>query len=311
MPSKLDEVVELEALIRKSRRGIDILEGWLRAACGPCHGCEYCAAYFTFEWNELLPTGQTPSIGGLQARLSGLKAEHAAKVPADGYFFTKLEVDGALDLYRLGYARVSTANQKTELQMEKLKQARCIEIFEDPATSGAGNRTAPGFVALMKRAEELRAEGHEVEVCVSKLDRFSRSLEDLLISVKELGELGVSFRAIDEAFVYDANSAMSKLFLGLLGLLAEFERSLIRSRMDEGLAAKKAKGLKVGKKPKLTKVAVETIRAAYATGATPDQLAKDWKVSKSLVGRVLGIYPSLPPYITLDEWEAAKVSANT
>lgn len=211
---------------------------------------------------------------------------------------------------KLGYARASTKGQSTENQHAALDAAGCSKIYEDHGVSGAKNSTSPGYAALFERVRELRAAGEEVEVCVVKLDRFSRSLSALLRGVEELAQLGASFRALD-GFAYDATSPMSRFQLQMLGALAEFERSLIRSRMDEGREAKVAKGLRIGRKPKLTRAAVNAIRAGYANGEgkSPDALAKDWKISKALVGRVLGIYPSLPPYFTLDEWEEAKAKA--
>lgn len=213
---------------------------------------------------------------------------------------------------RLGYARASTKGQKLEIQHASLTAAGCTEIFDDLGVSGAKNSGSKGFTALFERVRELRVAGEEVEVCVVKLDRFSRSLSALLRGVEDLDQLGASFRALD-GFTYDAGSAMSRLQLQMLGALAEFERSLIRSRMDEGREVAVAKGLRLGKKPKLTRAAVEAIRAGYADGEgkSPDTLAKEWKISKALVGRVLGIYPSLPPYFTLDEWEEAKAKAGT
>lgn len=212
-------------------------------------------------------------------------------------------------MVKLGYSRGSTAHQKTDNQKETLRAYGVTQIFDDSGVSGSKNHQSAEYAALFARVKELRDQGEEVEVCVVKLDRFSRSLRDLLDGVEELGRLGASFRALD-GFVYDATSPMSRLQLQMLGALAEFERSLIRSRMDEGRAAKVARGLKLGKKPKLTRAAVAAISAGYSDGKSPDELAKDWKVSKSLIGRVLGIYPSLPPYVTLDEWEEAKDAAN-
>ncbi|MGO2140844.1 MAG: recombinase family protein [Leucobacter sp.] len=212
---------------------------------------------------------------------------------------------------KLGYARVSTYNQRTDNQVEKLQTAGCSELFIEEPTSGTKNSTAPQFLALMSRVAELRSEGKHVLVCVTKLDRFSRSLKDLLEAVEALGKMGASFTAIDDSFTYDASSPMSKLMLQMLGALAEFERSLIQSRMDEGLAAATAKGLRRGAKPSLTKAQVKTIKAEHEAGASATEIANEWGLSKSLIGRVLGLYPSKPPYVTLDEWEQARKQSRT
>ena len=212
---------------------------------------------------------------------------------------------------RLGYARVSTANQKTDNQEDTLQAAGCSELFVDQAVSGSKNHESDQYAALFARVRELREQGEEVMVCVVKLDRFSRSLRALLEGVEELGRLGASFTALSDSFTYDASSPMSKLMLQMLGALAEFERSLITSRMSEGMEAKVAKGLIRGQKPKLRSSAVAVIRAAYAAGdSTPGKLAKEWGVSRSTIIRVLELPGFVKPYTTLDEWEKAKEQAS-
>lgn len=211
----------------------------------------------------------------------------------------------------LGYSRVSTAGQSTDNQVTALKESGCTEVFVENAVSGSRNHLAPQYRALVARAKELRQNGDDVTVRVTKLDRFSRSTQHLLEGVKELGDLGVSFEALYDNFTHDAKSPMSRFVLTLLGALAEFERELIRSRMAEGRAAKRAKGQISGKKPALRRVAVEAIRASYATGTTTDrQLAAQWNVSRSTIDRVLGIHGFDKPYISLDEWEAANKKAD-
>jgi DNA invertase Pin-like site-specific DNA recombinase len=210
-----------------------------------------------------------------------------------------------------GYARVSTAGQSTDNQVDALKESGCTEVFVENAVSGSRNHLAPQYRALIKRAKELREDGDDVTVRVTKLDRFSRSTQHLLEGVKELGDVGVSFEALYDNFTHDAKSPMSRLLLTMMGALAEFERELIRSRMAEGRAAKRAKGQISGQKPALRLAAVEAIRASYATGTTTDrQLAAQWNVSRSTIDRVLGIHGFTKPYISLDEWEAAKKKAN-
>lgn len=215
--------------------------------------------------------------------------------------------------HQLGYARVSTANQKTDNQVSKLRDAGCSEVFEDPAVSGKNNHEGKQFRALMNRVRELRDQGEEVMVCVVKLDRFSRSLLALLEGVEALGKIGASFVALDDAFVYDATSPMNKLQLQMLGALAEFERSLIRGRLDEGMEIKVGKGLLRGPKPKLSAAAVKAIRASHATEVptpSPGKLSKEWGVSRSTIVRVLELPGYKKPYTTLDDWEAGKAAAN-
>lgn len=211
---------------------------------------------------------------------------------------------------KLGYARVSTFKQSTRNQHDLLKAAGCSEIFDDPGVSGTQNHLGPVMQALFARVIELREQGEQVAVCVTVVDRFSRDTVAMIEGVTRLGKLGASFEPLDGFLAYRANDPGSELMLTIYAGIAQYERAQIKGRMDEGREIKVAKGLKLGAKPKLTQAAVDAIRLGYCLGKKPGQLATEWKISKTLAGRVLGIYPSLPPYTSLDAWEAAKEKAN-
>lgn len=213
---------------------------------------------------------------------------------------------------KLGYARVSTKAQDADTQEDRLKEAGCEKVYRDDAVSGAKNKDAEGRAKLLQHAKRLRAEGEEVEIITTALDRYSRSLTDLLASMEELSDEGIAFKTLDGGINLEAggDSPMNKFVLTIFGAVAEFERSLIKSRMDEAREAKLAKGLRVGRKPSLTNRHVELIKKSYhEEKKTPSQIAKEWKISRTLVGRVLGIYPSLPPYFTVEDWEEAQIKA--
>lgn len=211
---------------------------------------------------------------------------------------------------KIGYARVSTLKQDLSLQKNQLEAAGCSEVFEDFAVSGSRNVEAEGFQNMLARVSALREAGTDVVVVVSKLDRFSRSLGALISSVERLGAMGASFRALDGAFEFDAGSSHSKLMLHILGALAEFERSLIVGRMSEGLAAKVERGLLLGPKPKLRDAAVASIREGYAGGKSVRRLSKEWAVARSTIMRVVGTADDAAGvYISLDDWERAKIAA--
>jgi DNA invertase Pin-like site-specific DNA recombinase len=212
---------------------------------------------------------------------------------------------------KLGYARVSTVNQKTDNQIDQLRSAGCTEIFNDAGMSGKKNHKSEKYQALFAKVRELRAQGEEVTVCVTKLDRFSRSTIAMIEGVMALSELGASFEPLDGFLAYRPGDPGSELMLTIYAGLAQFERAQIIARMSEGMEAKVAKGLRRGQKPKLTAAAVRAIRASYASEPTPPgKLAKEWKVSRSTIIRVLGLYGENDPYVSIDEWEAAKEAAN-
>jgi len=208
----------------------------------------------------------------------------------------------------LGYARVSTIGQNTDNQVERLRGAGCVEVFQE-TMSGTRNAHSAVFRSLFDRVAQLRDEGHEVEVLVTKLDRFSRTTRDLINSVMELAELGASFRALDNSLRYDKNDPTSKLMFHMFSALAEFERELIVSRTSEGAKAAKERGVVFGRPPVLTDEAVRRIREQFDTGLyTPNQLARREGVSRSTIHRVLGLYGA-KPYMTAEEREDANRKA--
>ena len=133
---------------------------------------------------------------------------------------------------KIGYARVSTADQSLDLQMDALKQAGCEKVFYDVAS---GARTArPG---LQDALEYLRRGDSLV---VWRFDRLGRSLPHLIETVTTLEERGVGFHSLQESI--DTSTSGGKLIFRMFGALAEFERNLIRERTEAGLKAARARG---------------------------------------------------------------------
>ncbi len=139
----------------------------------------------------------------------------------------------------VGYARVSTVDQETELQRVALTGAGCGRIFEEKA-SGA-QRDRPELVAAL----DFMREGDTLVVW--KLDRLARSLKQLIETVEGLEARGVGFRSLTENIDTTTNSG--KLIFHIFAALAEFERGLIRERTVAGLASARARG-RVGGRPR-------------------------------------------------------------
>lgn len=209
----------------------------------------------------------------------------------------------------LGYARVSTRGQSTENQVALLSQ-HCDEVFDDPAVSGLKNHRSKTRAELSKRVKELRSQGYPVKVIVTKLDRWGRSTKAVLEALEELVSEGASFETLDGGLKYQAGNAHDELVITIFAALAKFERELITSRMAEGRDAKVEKGLILGPRPALTDKKVAKIREQYEEGATDRELAEEWEVARSTIHRVLGIYGHSKPYISINQWEAAKKAAS-
>jgi|SRR6202453_1847548 DNA invertase Pin-like site-specific DNA recombinase len=156
----------------------------------------------------------------------------------------------------VGYARVSTVDQKPGLQLDALKAAGCEKLFVEKASGMKDDR--PQLLATL---DYLRAGDTLV---VWKLDRLARSMKQLIETVDKLRARGIGFRSLTETI--DTTTAAGELFFHIFGALAQFERSIIRERTNAGLRAALARGRKGGRRPK---VKSDDIRAALALLSDP------------------------------------------
>jgi DNA invertase Pin-like site-specific DNA recombinase len=179
----------------------------------------------------------------------------------------------------IGYARVSTSDQETELQRVALAGAGCTQIFEEKA-SGA-QRDRPELIAALRYARAGDT------LVVWKLDRLARSLKQLIETVEGVEARGIAFRSLTENIDTTTNSG--KLVFHLFASLAEFERGLIRERTMAGLASARARG-RVGGRPKGLDGA--GVAAAKAMLADPNLAVVD--VAKRLGVSVATLYRHVP-----------------
>jgi DNA invertase Pin-like site-specific DNA recombinase len=139
----------------------------------------------------------------------------------------------------IGYARVSTADQKLDLQRDALHAAGCERFFTDTASGAKAER--PGLAEALKECRPGDT------LVVWKLDRLGRSLPHLVETVRDLLARGVGFKSLQESI--DTATSGGKLIFHIFASLAEFERDLIRERTHAGLAAARARGRKGGRPP--------------------------------------------------------------
>jgi DNA invertase Pin-like site-specific DNA recombinase len=176
----------------------------------------------------------------------------------------------------VGYARVSTVDQNTALQLDALKQAGCATIFADQGKSG---RTFDR-PELVKCLAGLAA--GDVLV-VWKLDRLGRSLSHLIATTADLQARGIGFRSLSESI--DTTSPTGKLIFHVLGALAEFERGLIAERTRAGLASAKRRGIRPGPKGKLTPLQLADARKRIDNGDALRHVARILRVAPSTLYR--------------------------
>ncbi len=185
----------------------------------------------------------------------------------------------------LGYARVSTADQNPDLQVDELTAAGCHRIFVDHA-SGAGAERPQ----LAQALDHLRS---GATLAVWRLDRLARSLRDLIEVVTTLEQRGVGFRSLHERV--DTTSPGGRLVFHLFGALAEFERDLIRERSLAGLAAARARGRNGGRPTVMTPVKIARARELYdQRDLTVMEIAKALGVSRASIYRHVVPHESSP-----------------
>ncbi|MEU2392091.1 recombinase family protein [Streptomyces sp. NPDC007369] len=180
----------------------------------------------------------------------------------------------------IGYARVSTDEQEAQLQVDALNAAGCSRVFIDKASGKNAER--PELMAAM---DYLRSGD---SLCVWKLDRFARSLIDLVTLVDGLSRRGIGFKVLTGALAnIDPATADGRLMLQVVGAMAEFERSLIKERTKAGLQAAKAQGRTGGRPTVITDDKLTVARARKAKGESVSAIAKAIGVSRATLYRHL------------------------
>lgn len=178
----------------------------------------------------------------------------------------------------IGYARVSTWDQTTDMQMDALQGAGCSRIFEETASGTKTDR--PQLAAALDYARSGDT------LVVWRLDRLGRSLKHLIDTVTLMEQQGVGFRSLHENV--DTTSSTGKLVFHIFAALAEFERDLIVDRTKAGLAAARDRGAKPGRRPSLTEDQVEVVCRMHAEGRhTVAAIAQVVGVSRATVYRAL------------------------
>ena len=175
------------------------------------------------------------------------------------------------------YARVSTDGQSVDAQVKQLRDAGAEKVFRETASGTKTDRAA--------LAHALRELGEGDVLMVTRLDRLARSTRDLLNILAQIAERKAGFKSLADAWA-DTTTAHGRLIVTVLGGLAEFERDLIRTRTGEGRERAKARGVRLGRKPKLTPhQKLEALRRREA-GEPMRDIARTFNVSHSTISRL-------------------------
>lgn len=180
--------------------------------------------------------------------------------------------------FTYGYARVSTDGQTLDAQVAQIEAAGASRLFKEKVSGAKRDR-----VQLDKMLGTLNAGD---VVIVTRLDRLARSTRDLLNILGVVADKGAAFRSLGDGWA-DTTTAHGRLMLTVLAGLAEFERELIRSRTSEGRARAKARGVKLGRRFKLTPhQREEATRRRDAGEESMAEIARSYNVSHSTISRL-------------------------
>ena len=177
-----------------------------------------------------------------------------------------------------GYARVSTVGQTLAVQKEALAKAGVEKLYAEKASAKEAAKR-PELERVLNALEPGDV------LVVTKLDWLARSTRDLLNIIDRIDKAGAKFRSLADA-AFDTTTPTGKLMLTVLGGIAEFERSLILERTNEGRAKARAEGKVFGRKPKLTAHQRREIVKRLAAGETTRDLAASYRVDQSTIVRV-------------------------
>ena len=176
---------------------------------------------------------------------------------------------------RIGYARVSTEDQKLAIQKAALDKDGCAIIFGEKRTGTKRNGREQLDLAL-----KVLVEGDTL--VVTRLDRLGRSLRDLANIVHEIEGSGAHLRVVEQSV--DTATSAGRAFFGMLAVFAQFETDVRRERQAEGIAKAKQAGVYTGGKPRIDRDAVLDLAAG---GMGPAAIARQLGVSRMSVYRIL------------------------
>src|SRR3954452_7187929 len=176
-----------------------------------------------------------------------------------------------------GYARVSTDGQTLDAQVAQLKAAGAEKVYREKVSGARADR--PELARLMRTLSVGDV------VLVARLDRLARSTRDLLNTLAAISDKQAGFRSLNDTWA-DTTAPHGRLMLTVLGGLAEFERELIRARTGEGRQRARARGVHLGRKPKLTPHQKQEALTRRDAGEPLAEIARSYDVHHSTISRL-------------------------
>jgi DNA invertase Pin-like site-specific DNA recombinase len=179
---------------------------------------------------------------------------------------------------KIGYARVSTEDQKLTIQLEELKKAGCTRIYREKVSGSYRDRPE-----LNRMLDQLR-EGDVI--IIWKLDRLARSTRNLLEIVETIASAGARFQSISEPWA-DTTTHAGKMIMTIFAGIAEFERDLIRERTGAGRADAKKRGVRFGRPKKMNEEQLKLARRLLKEGTSVSEVARTFSVHPATLYRMV------------------------
>jgi DNA invertase Pin-like site-specific DNA recombinase len=190
--------------------------------------------------------------------------------------------------YRVSTDKQDLASQEHAIQtwldnLPEAKKPKKVQVFKDEGISGK-NTKRPGFQAMTAAATKQKID----TIIVYRLDRFSRDASTAIKTILELDQAGVAFISItQQALNLGHDNPFRRTFLAMFADLAELERDTIIARVKAGLEAAKKRGVKLGRKIKITPTIQATVRDLKAKGMSLRQIAAQTNISLSSVHSIV------------------------
>jgi DNA invertase Pin-like site-specific DNA recombinase len=182
------------------------------------------------------------------------------------------------------YARVSTHDQQTlPMQLKAVREyakKRGWKVRQEIQEIGSGAKVRPKREELLKDARRRQVDA----IIVWRLDRWGRSVSDLIGTIRELTDTGVAFVSLTEAL--DLTTPAGKAMAGMLAVFAEFERDILRERVKAGIAHAREQGKAHGRPPTAS-LKNDEVKKLSKTGLNNSEIARKLKIGRSSVIRGL------------------------
>jgi DNA invertase Pin-like site-specific DNA recombinase len=182
---------------------------------------------------------------------------------------------------QLGYARVSTAHQSLDQQMDALTAVGvdANRVYTDKPSGTSTRQQRPGLAALLDYARQGDA------IVVVSIDRLGRNAAEVMMTIRDLGERGIVLRSLREGI--DTSNASGRMVAGVLASLAELELELGKERRTAARDARRARGQSIGRPKALNQSKVALAHRMHASGEPASTIAAALGVSRATVYRVL------------------------